>query len=331
MKRREFIALVSGAAAWPLALPLTARAQQSRKLRRIGYLYGGTEAANQDHIDAFKAGMRDLGHIEGRDFVFEARFADGHFERLASLAKELLALQPDVLFVATTPANLAAKAATSTTPIVMVGVADPIGAGLISNLARPGGNITGITNVVAELTGKRLEILKEIVPTASKIAVMANPDDPNMPLQMRNAEPAARSLQVQLEPVLAIRSASDLATVFESAKRAHADAALRMVDPLESALRQRTVVLAAQYRLPIIYPFRGSAEAGGLASYGTNLADQYRQAATFVHKILNGAKPADLPVEQPTKFEFVINLKTAKSLGLNIPPSLLATADKVIE
>lgn len=213
----------------------------------------------------------------------------------------------------------------------MVGVADPIGAGLIANLAQPGGNITGITNVIAELTGKRLEILKELVPTASKIAVIANPNDPNMPLQMRNAEPAARSLHVQLGPILAVRNADDLPGAFEDAKRAHADAALRMVDPLVGALRQQTVALAAQYRLPIIYPFRESAEVGGLASYGTNLGNQYRQAATFVHKILNGVKPADLPVEQPTKFEFVINLKTAKSLGLNIPPSLLATADKVIE
>jgi putative tryptophan/tyrosine transport system substrate-binding protein len=278
-----------------------------------------------------RPGCATSAHVEGQDFVFDARFADGHFERLPLLAKELLALNPDVLFVRTTPANLAAKAATSTVPIVMVGVADPIGAGLIANLARPGGNITGITNVVAELTGKRLEILKEIVPTASKIAVMANPDDPNMQLQMRSGEPAAKSLHVQLEPVLAIRSADDLPSVFEAAKHAHADAALRMVDPLESALRTQTVALAARYRLPIIYPFRKSVEAGGLASYGTNLGNQFRQAATFVHKILNGTKPADLPVEQPTKFEFVVNLKTAKSLGLTVAPSLLSTADEVIE
>jgi len=328
MRRREFIALLGGVTTvWSL----TARAQQSAKPHRIGYLSGGTGAADDDYITEFKAGMYDLGHVEGQDFVFDARYADGHFERLPLLAKELLALNPDVLFVRTTPANLAAKAATSTVPIVMVGVADPIGAGLIGNLARPGGNITGITNVVAELTGKRLEILKGIVPTASKIAVMANPDDPNMPLQMRNAEPTAKSLHVQLEPVLAIRSADDLPSVFETAKRAHADAALRMVDPLDGALRTQTVALAAQYRLPIIYPFRKSVEAGGLASYGTNPGNQYRQAATFVHKILNGTKPADLPVEQPTKFEFVVNLKTAKLLGLTIAPSLLATADEVIE
>ena len=328
MRRREFITLVATtASAWTLA----AHAQQPGKLHRIGYLGGGTEAANRDSIVEFKAGMRDLGHIEGQDYVYDARFADGHFERLPLLVKELLALNPDVLLVGTTPANQAAKAATSTTPIVMVSVADPIGADLIPNLARPGGNITGITNVVAELTGKRLEILKEIVPTASTIAVMANPGDPNMPLQMRNAEPAAKSLHVLLEPVLAIRSADDLPSVFEAAKRAHADAALRLVDPLESALRKQTVALAAQYQLPIIYPFRGSAEAGGLASYGTNLGGQYRQAATFVHKILNGAKPADLPVEQPTKFELVINRKAAKALGLTVPPSLLSIADEVIE
>jgi putative tryptophan/tyrosine transport system substrate-binding protein len=329
MRRRDFICLLGSATAlwWPLAT----HAQQSVKHHRIGYLWGGIEATEKDHIAEFNAGMRDLGHVEGQDFVFDARFADGDFERLPSLAKELLALKPDVLFVGTTAANLAAKAATSTVPIVMVAVADPMGAGLIANLSRPGGNITGITNVVAGLTGKRLEILKEIVPAASKIAVMANPDDPNMPLQMRNAEPAAKSLHVQLEPVLAIRSADDLPSVFETAKLAHADAGLRMVDPLEIALRKQTVALAAQYRLPIIYSFRETVEAGGLASYGTNLGNQYRQAATFVHKILNGSKPADLPVEQPTKFEFVINLKTAKSLGLNTPPSLLATADEVIE
>src|SRR5262249_24634209 len=282
MRRREFIRLFgSTAVAWPLR----ARAQQSAKPHRIGYLWAGIEATEKDHIAEFNAGMRDLGHVEGQDFVFDARFADGHFERLPSLAKELLALNPDVLFVGTTPANLAAKAAAPTVPIVMVAVADPIGAGLIANLSRPGGNITGITNVVAELTGKRLEILKEIVPTASKIAVMANPDDPNMPLQMRNAEHASKSLHVQLEPVLAIRSADDLPSVFETAKLAHADAGLRMVDPLEIALRKQTVTLAAQYRLPIVYSFRETVEAGGLASYGTNLGNQYRQAATFVHKM----------------------------------------------
>lgn len=325
MKRREFLTLAATTAAmWSLR----ADATQSR---RIGYLSAGNEAATKDYVAAFKAGMGDLGHVEGRDFVFDARFADGHFERLPSLAKELLARDPDVLVVASTPANLIAKAATTTTPIVMVGVADPIGTGLISDLARPGGNITGMTNVVAQLSGKRLEILKKIVPAASKIAIIANPDDPNMPSQMSNAEPAAKLLQVRLDPVLAVRSADDLPRAFEAAKRAHANAALRMVDPLESALRKQTVALAAQYRLPIIYPFRESTEAGGLASYGTNLGSQYRQAATFVHKILNGAKPADLPVEQPTKFELVINLITAKSLDLTIPPSLLATADEVIE
>ena len=327
MKRREFISLLGVAAAWPLA----ARAQQPVKTYRIGFLSGGSEAANGPNLAAFRRGMRDLGYVEGETFAIEARFAEGRFERLPSLANELLALDPDVLFVQTTPANLAAKSATSTIPIVMIGVADPIGVGLIANLARPGGNITGITNVIAELSGKRLEILKEIVPTASKIAVMANPNDPNMSLQMRNAEPAAKSLHVQLEPMLAIRSADDLNGAFETAKRAHVDAALRMVDPLESALRKQTVALATEYRLPIIYPFRESAEAGGLASYGTNSPDQFRQAATFVHKILNGAKPADLPVEQPTKFELVINLKTAKALGVTIPASLLSRADEVIE
>ena len=328
MKRRVFIALAGSAvAAWPLA----ARAQQPAKTYRIGFLAGGTEAAQRPNLAAFDRGMRDLGYVEGQGFSIETRFAEGKFERLPSFARELLARDPDVLLVSTTPASLAAKAATSTTPIVMVSVADPMGVGLIASLARPGGNITGITNIVSELTGKRLEILKEIVPTASKVAVLVNPNDPNAPLQMRNAELAAKNLAIQLQPVLEIRSADDLKSAFEAAARARADAGLRMVDPLESALRQQTVALAAQHRLPTIYPFRETVEVGGLASYGTNLPDQYRQAATFVHKIFNGAKPADLPVEQPVKFELVINLKTAKALGLDIPATLLARADEVIE
>ncbi len=328
MRRRELIGFLGSATAlWPLAI----HAQQLAKPHRIGYLHASTEAATRGNVDEFKAGMRDLGHVEGQDYVFDYRFAEGHFERLPLLAKELVALNPDVLLVGTTPGNLAARSVTSTVPIVMVGVADPVGAGLIANLARPGGNITGVTNVIAELTGKRLEILKELVPTASKIAIIVNPDDPNMPLQMRNAEPAARSLHVQLEPIVPVRGAGDLPSAFETAKRAHADAALRMVDPLVGALRKQTVALAAEYQLPIIYPFRESAELGGLASYGTNLRSQYRQAATFVHKILTGTNPAELPVQEPTKFELVINRRAATALGLTVPPSLLATADEVID
>ena len=328
MRRREFTTLVGGAlVAWPLAV----HAQQAPKTRRIGYLSGGTETAQRPLLDAFRRGMHGLGYVEGSNFSIDARYSEGKFERLPSLAQELLNGNPDLLFVQSTPANLAAKAATQTVPIVMVGVADPLGVGLIANLARPGGNITGITNIGAELAGKRLEILKELLPAVSKVAVLLNPDDPIARLQMDSAKVVAQNLSVELEPVLEIRSANDLKSVFEAVVRARAGAALRMIDPLESALRKQTVEFAAEHQLPIIYPFREAVEFGGLVSYGTNLPDQFRQAATFVHKIFNGTKPIDLPVEQPSRFELVINLKTAKALGITVPLILQQRADEVIE
>jgi putative ABC transport system substrate-binding protein len=245
--------------------------------------------------------------------------------------RELLAWNPDVLFVSTTPASLAARAATSVVPIVMVSVVDPQGVGLIANLSRPGGNITGVTNIGAELAGKRLEILKEIVPAASRVAVLINPNDQNASLQMSSARQAADSLGIQLEPIMHIRNGADLKAAFEGAIRARATAAVRMVDPLSAELRLQTIAYASEFRLPTIYAFREDVLAGGLASYGPSLPDQYRQAAVFVHKIFNGARPANLPVEQPTKFELAINVKTAKALGLDLPATLLARADEVIE
>ncbi len=327
MRRREFIAGLAGGALWPTV----GRSQKLSAVHHVGHLSAGTEVGDRYVIAAFVRGMGDLGYREGQNFVLTARYAEGRFDRLPSLAQELLALNPEVLFVATTPGSLAAKAATTTVPIVIAGVADPVGVGIVQTLAKPGGNITGITNIVAELTGKRLALLKQIVPNASKVAVLINPDDPNASIQMRNAVAAARDLAVELQPVLHIRSAGDLESVFDAAAAAGADAGLRMVDPLTNLLSKRTAELALKYRLPVIYPFRISVENGGLISYGTDIADQYRQAATLVHKILNGAKPADLPVEQPTKFELTINLQTAKALGINIPEPLLATADRVIE
>ena len=213
----------------------------------------------------------------------------------------------------------------------MVQVADPLGVGLISSLTRPGGNITGVTNIAAELAGKRLEILKELIPDVRKVAILINPDDPNASLQLRNAETAAKELGMHLGPVVSVRDSDDLPAAFEVSARAGVHAALRMVDPMETALRTQTIALANQYRLPIIYSFRETVELGGLVAYGTNAPDQYRQAATFVHKILHGANPADLPIARPTKFDLVINLKTAKALGLTVPQSLLARADEVIE
>jgi putative ABC transport system substrate-binding protein len=326
--RRAFIGSLTGGL---LAAPLAAEAQQAEKVYRIGFLGAASHSRYAPFVEALRLGLRDLGYVDGKNLAIEYRWAEGKLERLPSLAQELIRLNLDVLFVATTPGSLAAKAATATIPIVFVAVADPVGVGLVPNLARPGGNITGITHIVAELTGKRLELLKEIVPSASRIAVLVNPDDPNAPFQIRNAEAAARTLRIQLDPVLTVRSASDLERAFEAAARSGAAAALRMVDPTVGMLRVRTVELAAKHRLPVMYVFREDVEAGGLVAYGASLLAQFRQAATFVHKILRGAKPGDLSIEQPTKFELVINLKTAKALGLTIPPSLLGRADRVIE
>lgn len=327
MKRRKFIALLGAAS----ILPLSARAQQPGKKYRLAGLSGGTATSRVPLLATFMRGMRDLGYAEGGNLIVEHRYAEGNFERLPLLASELLAWKPDLLFVSTTPGALAAKAATSTVPIVMVSVADPVGVGLVASLPRPGGNITGVTNIAAELAGKRMEILKEIIPAASRVAVLINPDDPIAPVQMDSAKTAADKLGIQLDPILHIRNGGDLQAAFEAAHRSGANAALRMIDPTVTELRKPTIELAAKYRLPVIYPFQEDVEAGGLVSYGTSLPDQYRQAAGLVHKIFNGAKPADLPVEQPTKFEFAINLKTAQALGVAFPPLLVARADAVIE
>lgn len=328
MNRRNFIASsASTALAWPCA----ARAQQRKRVHRLAHLSGGSLTSRAALWSAFVKGMRDLGYVEGDNLVIEHRYANGRFEILPRLAGELVAWRPDVIFVSTTPATLAAKAATSSVPIVMVGVADPLGSKIINSLARPGGNVTGVTNIAAELAGKRLEVLKEIIPTLSKVAVMINPNDPNASLQMNSARSAADVLQVQLDPILPIRSAADLAGAFDTAAKVGVSGALRMIDSVATALRPLTVAHAAEYRIPIIYGFREDVVAGGLASYGPNFPDQYRQAATYVHKLLAGARPADLPVERPSKFELVINLKAAKGLGLNISPMLLTRADEVIE
>src|SRR5262245_28495071 len=258
MRRRDFITLLSGAAAWPLA----ARAQQVGKVYRLGQLSGGTATSRVRLLAAFMRGMNDLGYVEGQNLVMEHRYAEGRFEVLPALAGELLAWHPDVLFVSTTPASLAAKAATSTVPIVMVSVADPLGVGLIASLSRPGGNVTGVTNIGAELAGKRMEILKEIVPAASRVAVLINPDDQNALLQMQGASLAADKLGVRLDPVLHIRTEADLKDAFQAATRAGAGAALRMLDPLATAFREQTVALAAEYRLPVIFPFPRGCRVG---------------------------------------------------------------------
>lgn len=227
-------------------------AQQSTKLARIGYLSGGTEPARRQYMEAFRQGMQKLGYVEGQNFLLDSRFAEGKFERLPSLVQELVSLNPHVLLVSTTPANLAAKATVTTIPIVMVAVADPVGVGLVVSLVRPGGNITGITNIVADLAGKRLEILKEIVPNASRVAVLVNRAIATAPLQIRNADAAARALGIQPQPALEVRDAKDIAGAFEAAVRARARAAIRMVHPLISSLRTQTADLASKHKLPVI-------------------------------------------------------------------------------
>jgi putative tryptophan/tyrosine transport system substrate-binding protein len=331
MRRRALICHSAALAVIALAGLAPSHAQPAMKLRRIGFLTAGTETARRPLLAALRQGLQQLGYAEGVDFVIEARYAGDQFERLRALADELLQLGVDVIIAATTPASRAAKAATSTTPIVILSVGDPIGTGLIASLSRPGSNITGITNLSAELTGKRLEIIKELVPTASKVALLVNPDDPLAAVQLRNAEAAAGNLKITLGPVAPVRRVDDLEEAFQSVVASGAQVVLRLVDPVESAMRRETAALAAKLRIPVIYPFRESVEAGGLASYGTNLADQYRQAASILHKIFRGENPGGIPLEQPTKFEFVINVKAAKELGLNLAPALLARADAVIE
>lgn len=314
-----------------MALPRAAKAQRSARTYTIGHLSGSSETATKPYVDAFREGMRALGYVEGRNYVLEGRYADGKTDRLAALARELVGRNPDVLLVATTPGNLAAKSATAAIPIVMVLVADPVGAGIVPSLARPGGNVTGITNIVAELAGKRLEILKEMVPTATRIAVFINPNSQNAPLQMQSAEAAARRLGVELRPVLEIRAPEDLEKAFDAAAKDRANAAIRMIDPLVFILRKETAALAAKHRLPLIYPTREDVEAGGLVAYGAHIPEQYRQAATFVDRILRGVRPAEIPVEQPTKFELSINRRAAAALGITVPQTIVLRADRVVE
>jgi putative ABC transport system substrate-binding protein len=313
--------------------PVAAEAQQAAKIARIGYLSANL-AANPHLPEAFRQGLRDLGYVEGRNVVIEYRDAEGKFERFPALAAELVALKVDVIVTSGgTPAALAAKQATRTLPIVFAAHADPVGSGLITSLARPGGNVTGLSNLAPELVGKCLEQLKQAVPGVSRVAALWQPGaygertEKDMP---KGAEAAARALGVRLQFVEA-RGPADFDRAFSETTTAHADALTVLPSAMFVNERRRLVALAAKNRLPAVYPSRDSVDAGGLMSYGPDLADVFRRAATYVDKILKGAKPGDLPVEQPTKFELVINLKTAKALGLTIPPSLLGRADEVIQ
>jgi putative ABC transport system substrate-binding protein len=314
-----------------LVAPLAAHAQPPTHVHRIGWLAGTTPTAAS--VEAFLEEMRALGYVEGQNLVMEYRGAEGQYERFPALAAELVRLKVDVLLVPNTPAALAAKHATTAIPIVMVGLDDPVGSGLVASLARPGGNITGLTVIHPDLVGKRLEFLKAVRPTVSRVAVLWNPANPAHALQVRAAEEAAQALGVQLHLVKA-HGPEAFDSAFAAMTSAHAGALLVLGDPMFVRHRRRLTELAATSRLPTMYASgqcRAYVEAGGLLCYGARLLDQWRRAATYVDKILKGAKPGDLPVEQPMKFELVINLKTAKALGITMPPSLLLLADEVIQ
>jgi putative tryptophan/tyrosine transport system substrate-binding protein len=323
--RRKFLATLGGAAAgWPLA----ARAQQPRKVWRLGVLQPA--APPEPLVDVTRQRLRELGYLEGRNVVLEYRWAEGKLDRLTDLATELVGLKVDVITTMSTPAALAARSATGTIPIVFTGVGDPVGAGVVSSLARPSGNATGISLLATELSAKRLEILREIVPGTSRVAMLWNDTNPGMVLRAQEARDAAPKLGVTVQSI-GVHDLISFEAAFAAIKSWRADALLTLVDPFTRMHRTQIVDFAARERLPAIYEARQFVDSGGLLSYGPNLAAIQRRAAEYIDRILEGAKPADLPVEQPTKFELVINLKTARALGLDVPPTLLARADEVIE
>jgi putative ABC transport system substrate-binding protein len=326
MRRREFITLVGGpAVAWPLA----ARAQRSAKLPTIGLLGASSASQQNQWTAAFLQRLRELSWTEGRNFAIEYRWADGSNERAAEMAAELVRLQVDVIVTSGTPIILAAKRATATVPIVFATAADPVGSGLVASLPRPGTNVTGLSVQSPELVGKRLEFWREVVPGLQRLAVMASVANPTAMLEMGEVQAAAGKLGLDIG-TFEIRRPEDFAPAFETLK-GRAQALYVVSDPRTAANRIRIHTLAMSVRMPTMHGFREYVEVGGLMSYGANFPDLWRRAGDFVDKILRGAKPADLPVEQPIKFDLVINLITAKALGLTIPPTLLARADEVIE
>jgi len=329
MKRREFITLIGGAAAASIAWPLAAIAQQSGKLRTIGFLGPNTRSGASDWVAALAQRLRELGWIEGRTVTIEYRWAEGREERLAEIAAEFVRLKVDVIVTSGTPAVMASKQATSVIPIVFATAGDPVGSGLVASLARPGGNVTGLATLVADLAGKRLELLREIVPGLGRLAIMGNASNPFTVLELDEVQAAAGTLGLEVV-TLEIRRAQDIAPAFEALK-SRADALYVCTDALANTNRIRISTSALGVRLPTMHGSRDYVEAGGLMSYGPNYPDLFRRSADYVDKILHGAKPGDIPVEQPTKYELVLNLTTAKALGLTLSPTLLARADEVIE
>jgi putative tryptophan/tyrosine transport system substrate-binding protein len=307
-----------------------ATAQQPTKVPRIGYLSSTSPSAGSSRIEAFRHGLRELGYVEGKNLVIEWRYAEGKLDHLPALAAELVRLKVDIIVSASPPVTGAAKDATVTIPIVMAHDPDPVGNGFVASLARPGGNITGLASFAPELSGKRLELLKEIIPRLARVAVLGYSTEPGYAQVLREIELAAGAFKVQFQ-YLDVLDPKDIETEFRAAAKGRADAILVMNSPVFIAHRKQVADLAVKNRLPAIYYSTEFVEDGGLMSYGVSFTDLYRRAATYVDKILKGAKPADLPVEQPKKFEFIINLKAAKQIGLTIPPNVLARADKVIK
>jgi putative tryptophan/tyrosine transport system substrate-binding protein len=326
MNRRKFISLLGGGAAWPLA----AGAQQTQRMRGVPHVGILNYAAARDSlVDEFRSGLRELGRVEGQSLSITYRWADGRLDRLPVLASELVASNVDVI-IALGPASWAAKRATSTIPIVMAFSGDPVGNGVVSNLARPGGNITGFSYMSTDLAAKRLAMLNEAFPKSARFAILYNPGEPATELEMRETETAARTIGVALQP-LATRDADDLEAVFEAAVRERVQAMIVFSHGFAVLNRARIIEQAARRRLPTMYGWREFVSDGGLMSYGPNVPEMVRKAANYVDRILKGEKPGDLPIQQPARLELIINLKTAKALDLEIPSTLLALADEVIE
>jgi putative tryptophan/tyrosine transport system substrate-binding protein len=314
-----------------LVLYFPANAQQAPKVAKIGVLLPSTSTATAHLLAAFREGLRKHGYVEGKSFVLEARYGDGKAERLPELARELVGLEVNVILTSTDGAIAVVKQQTRTIPIVMATSTDPVETGFVASLARPGGNVTGNSLMSPELGGKRLELLREVVPRLSRVAFIWNPDIPGATLEYKEAGGASRSLRLQLQFV-EVRRSDNLQSAFSAVTKGRAQALiLAWPNPVLFSNRGQITSFAQRSQLPAIYPQKEFVEAGGLMSYGPSNADMYRRAATYVDKILKGTKPADLPVEQPTKFEFVINLKAAKQIGLTIPPNVLARADKIIK
>jgi putative ABC transport system substrate-binding protein len=307
-----------------------AAGQTAARPPRVGLLTPAPSGAAKPSWDAFREAMKALGYVEGQSVIYEYRSAEGQLERLPQLAAELIKLQVKVMVVANTPGNLAAKKATTTIPIVMVAVGDPVRVGLVSNLGRPGENITGFTNLSGQITAKRLQLIKELLPTATRVGLIGNPGDPNALVQIQDAEAAARQLKVELR-VFKVGAVIELESAFEAARSWRAQALVRLADPLQFSLRARMIELATKARIPVMWASRADVEAGGLIGYGVDPLDSYKGAAGYVDRILKGAKPGELPIQQPTKLELLVNRKTAAALNIKIPKAILAQADQVIE